>query len=168
MKYRLSATGHRPNKLYDAYPEKRGFALLVEFAEIVLSRYEIESFGSGMAIGWDMATAQACTNLKIPWVACIPFEGQESQWPERTKKYYGDLISKAFQIVYVCGPGYAAFKMQKRNEFMVDNSHKQIALWNGTKGGTANCVNYAYDKEIEVINVWDEYIAGLSCMGINL
>ncbi|PAD70641.1 hypothetical protein CHH83_02225 [Bacillus sp. 7586-K] len=33
--------------------------------------------------------------------------------------------------------------MQKRNEWMVDNSDYVIAVWDGTKGGTGNCVKYA-------------------------
>jgi uncharacterized phage-like protein YoqJ len=32
--------------------------------------------------------------------------------------------------------------MQKRNEWMTDNSKYIIAVWDGTKGGTGNCVNY--------------------------
>lgn len=170
MKHPFSATGHRPNKLYDAYPERPGYKLLVSFAEYCINKYinEIDSFGSGMALGWDMAVAQACINLDISLIACVPFKGQECQWPTKTQNYYNLLLSKAAQVIYVCEAGYAAWKMQKRNEFMVDNSHKQLALWNGTKGGTANCVKYANDKEIEVINVWQEYEAGLLSLNIKI
>ena len=42
---------------------------------------------------------------------------------------------------------YHPAKMQKRNEFMVDNCDILIALWNGTSGGTKNCINYAKKKE---------------------
>lgn len=44
--------------------------------------------------------------------------------------------------------------MQKRNEYMTDNSDIVIAVWDGSKGGTANCVRYAkkLNKEIIVIN----------------
>lgn len=37
---------------------------------------------------------------------------------------------------------------------MVNNSDIVIAVWNGSKGGTGNCVNYAkmQKKEIIVIN----------------
>jgi len=33
--------------------------------------------------------------------------------------------------------------MQKRNDWMVDNSDAVIAIWNGAPGGTANTVEYA-------------------------
>jgi uncharacterized phage-like protein YoqJ len=44
--------------------------------------------------------------------------------------------------------------MQKRNEYMVDNSDIVIAVWDGSKGGTYNCVKYAekLGKKIIVIN----------------
>jgi len=44
--------------------------------------------------------------------------------------------------------------MQKRNEYMVDNADIVIAVWDGTKGGTCNCVRYAkkLGKDIVIIN----------------
>jgi len=33
--------------------------------------------------------------------------------------------------------------MQKRNEWMVDNSDAVIAVWDGTPGATATAVDYA-------------------------
>ena len=121
---------------------------------------------TGMAIGWDCAVAEACLNVGIPFVACVPFKGQETMWPDKTKRYYYDLLAKAVEVVYVCDPGYAAWKMQKRNEYMVDNSQKQLALWDGTSGGTANCVRYAASKDVEIINCWAEYLACIRYYGV--
>ena len=36
--------------------------------------------------------------------------------------------------------------MQKRNEYMVDNSDYVIAVWNGKPSGTGNTVKYAKKK----------------------
>jgi uncharacterized phage-like protein YoqJ len=41
--------------------------------------------------------------------------------------------------------------MQLRNEFMVNNSDIVIAVWDGTNGGTANCVKYAQVENKEII-----------------
>lgn len=38
---------------------------------------------------------------------------------------------------------YKPWLMQKRNEYMVDLADKVIAVWDGSKSGTANCVKYA-------------------------
>ena len=44
--------------------------------------------------------------------------------------------------------------MQKRNEYMVNESDKVIAVCDGSKSGTYNCIKYAenQNKEIIVIN----------------
>ena len=41
--------------------------------------------------------------------------------------------------------------MQTRNEWMVDKADVVIACFDGTNGGTANCVNYAREKNKELI-----------------
>ena len=46
-------------------------------------------------------------------------------------------------IVVVCPGPYEKWKMQRRNEWMVDKSHALTGYWNGTEGGTANCLQYA-------------------------
>jgi len=49
---------------------------------------------------------------------------------------------------------YTPAKMQKRNEAMVNDCNILIAVWNGTKGGTYNCIEYAkhVGKVIYTIN----------------
>lgn len=43
--------------------------------------------------------------------------------------------------------------MQKRNEYMVDNSNYFIAVWNGKPSGTGNTVKYAKKKNKIVLLV---------------
>jgi len=43
--------------------------------------------------------------------------------------------------------------MQKRNEWMVDHSDYVIAVWDGSKGGTGNCVKYAIKQEKEILQL---------------
>src|SRR6476469_4622142 len=153
----LAGTGHRPDKLggYSSQAQHK----LLDFAVGVLAQYEPELVISGMALGWDTALAQAAMSLQIPYHAYIPFVGQELHWPWESRERYRDLLHTADKIV-VCSEGeYAVWKMQERNRKMVDSSNSILALWNGSSGGTANCVNYASDKGVEIINVWDEWDA---------
>lgn len=54
--------------------------------------------------------------------------------------------------VVVCSGGYAAFKMQKRNEYLVDHCDKLIAIYDGSLfGGTYNCVKYANSVSKQII-----------------
>jgi len=65
------------------------------------------------------------------------------------------LLSKAAEIKIVCEGEYAAWKMQVRNCWMVDNSDEIIGIFNGYPGGgTYNCIQYAKSKNkiIHLIN----------------
>ena len=108
-----------------------------------------------MALGIDQWAANICIKLGIPFTAAIPFLGQEKAWPESSQKTYHLLLKKSSSQVIVCEGGYAANKMQIRNEWMVNHCNVLIAVYNGDKtGGTANCVAYAksINKEIIFIN----------------
>ena len=123
------------------------------------STIEPTNFITGMAIGADQLFAEAIIMVKkyidCTLTAAIPFLGQETKWPAISQKRYRHILSQCDKIVYVCDPGYAPWKMQKRNEWMVDNSNLVLAIWDGrTTGGTHNCVAYAKSKGrlIECIN----------------
>lgn len=148
-------TGHRPDKLmgYSDVAHLR----LTRFATDVLSEIRPTGVISGMAIGWDMALARAAVALDIPFTAAVPFEGQQGRWSPAQQAEYSFLLSRAHAVKYVCAPGFAAWKMQRRNEWMVDNSALVIALWDGSSGGTANCVRYANARGVQIRNVWDTY-----------
>ena len=48
---------------------------------------------------------------------------------------------------------YKPWLMQKRNEYMVNLSDKIIAVWNGSKSGTQNCIKYATKLGKEIIRI---------------
>ena len=80
-----------------------------------------------------------------------------------------DQLNKADEVIYVDRlvntkyvvannkiDIYVANKMQLRNEYMVDNSDKVIAYFNGEKkGGTYNCIKYAESLNKEIINLYE-------------
>ena len=97
---------------------------------------------TGMALGVDQDFAQACADLGVPFTAAVPCTGQDATWPDTSRRYYKHLLACAAEI-FVVSPGpYAPWKMQKRNEWMVDHADEVLAVWNGSAGGTANCVAY--------------------------
>lgn len=151
---KLAFTGHRPAKL-GGYDDKTNI-LLCKFARTILRRYKPRQVISGMALGWDTAVAESAILLDIKTIAAIPFVGQESKWPVAAQESYRELLKKCH--VKVVSPfGYAVYKMQKRNEWMVDHCNLLIALWDGSEGGTANCVRYATSKGVKICNVWNDW-----------
>jgi uncharacterized phage-like protein YoqJ len=56
--------------------------------------------------------------------------------------------------------GYSPEKMQVRNMFMVDNANGILAMWDGTPGGTRNCLEYARSVGRPVLNLHSVWSAG--------
>jgi uncharacterized phage-like protein YoqJ len=144
-------TGHRPNKIggYNANHPQR-VAVRDRLGAYIREAIDdgFDTFISGMALGIDMDAAEIVIKLReyfpqIKLIAAVPFEGQEGMWPAQSKRQWSDILAECDAVHYVCDPGYAAWKMQKRNEWMVDHAARVIAVWDGTAGGTGNCVNYA-------------------------
>jgi uncharacterized phage-like protein YoqJ len=152
----VAGTGHRPDKLggYDDETLER----LTDLARGYLDTLpDVKAVISGMALGWDMAIAYAAHQKSIPLWAYIPFDGQEKMWPQRSRDRYWDLRNAAEKVYVVCSGGYAPWKMQRRNERMVDECDFLLTLWNGTSGGTANCVRYANKVNRAMHNLWDRF-----------
>ena len=150
----VSGTGHRPTKL-GGYNNK-SFLILVGIAENWIKENKPTKVISGMAQGWDQALAQAAINCGIPFIAAVPFKGQEGVWNLKGQNYFNKLLNQAESVTYVCGEGYAPHKMQIRNKWMVDNSDMVLAMWDGTNGGTFNCVNYAQSQDKDIVNLYQQ------------
>ena len=153
----ICGTGHRPNKL-GGYG-KPAFEKLVSIAKRFLETTRPDRVISGMALGWDQALAVAAIRCRprIPVAAYIPFEGQESMWPEESQAYYRKILSFCETIYVVCEGGYSPSSMQKRNEAMVNDSDLVVAMWDGTSGGTGNCIRYSTKKGKEIVNLYQQY-----------
>lgn len=111
---------------------------------------------SGMAIGFDTIAVEKCIELKIPFIAAVPFIGQEVLWPKENKEIYYKFLDFAEDVVIVSAGPYASWKLHKRNEYIVDNNDEMIVCYDGRSGGgTKNFINYCNKKRksIRYINV---------------
>lgn len=151
----IAITGHRPDKI--GAGEYMG-GVISDKIKITLfdliDKHKPDKGISGMALGVDMLWAHCLFHKNIPFIAAVPFIGQESKWSSTAQSYYKTMLSCSSEIVVVSEGGYAPYKMQKRNEWMVDKSDLLIGVWDGSKGGTANCIDYARrnKKELIIIN----------------
>lgn len=97
-----------------------------------------------MALGTDQWAAWAAMELNIPFIAAVPFEGQESKWPKESQQKFKILLDSAAEVVIVSPGGYAPEKMHLRDRWMVDNSDQLLGVWNGQEyGGTFGTIRYA-------------------------
>jgi uncharacterized phage-like protein YoqJ len=153
----VAGTGHRPDHLGSGGYGGHVARCLQQLAVAELSALQPRAVITGMAVGWDQALARAAIELGLPFHAYVPFVGQERLWPAKTKEAYHALLTRAATVV-ICSPGgYSAYKMQVRNERMVDDCDTLLALWDGTAGGTANCVAYAKRVERRIENCWPRF-----------
>ncbi len=140
---KVAFTGHRPPKLgmaWDPYSQsnKRVLADMCQG----LQDHGATSVISGMALGVDQIAVIAARVMGLPYDAYVPFPGQESRWPQARIDTYHRLMDGARQVIYIAR-AYSNRAFQKRNEAMVDASDLLLAYWDGSPGGTANCVHYA-------------------------
>lgn len=160
----VAFTGHRPDKLGGYASETKhpaGKRAKIERALATLLGAKLQPTGaiSGMALGVDQWAAWVCSDLGIPWIAAVPFDGQESRWPTEAQRIYHTLLARAYGTKVVT-PGRpldrhdAALRMQARNQWMVDHCQLLIAVFDGSPGGTKNCVDYALRvrREIRLID----------------
>ena len=151
----ICGTGHRPNKLGGYSSEI--FEKIKQLAINSLENMKPEAVISGMAQGWDQALAVASLDLEIPLIAAIPFSGQHLRWTPETQEIYLRIVDRCHSVVIISEGTYRPSMMQIRNEWMVDHSDLVLALWDGSTGGTGNCIRYAKQKSIPIKNLWNTF-----------
>ena len=168
----LTVTGHRkvvPAGLVgSAWPEQNPQVAehhlkvvnhMTEYCWRQHTEHGCNEFISGMAIGADQLFARAVIALKdalypVRLTVAIPFNGQECKWPAHSQTEYNNILARADERVVVCKGSYAPWKMQKRNEWMVDRATDVLALWDATQsGGTFNCIKYALSEGKPVVGL---------------
>ena len=135
----LGVSGHRA--LY-SFPNSRRTVVRSK-AKSVLLNLNPTSVITGLAIGWDTLIANLCIELDIPFIAAVPFKGQEAYWSATDQKHYNDLLMQAKDVVIVSPGGMSGWKYQVRNKYIVDNSDMMLFFYSGAPSGTKNCFDYA-------------------------
>lgn len=152
----IAGTGHRPNKL-GGYGDGVRFNLNRVAANYLAEQEMVTAVISGLALGWDTAIALAALDARIPLIAAVPFIGQERVWPEEPQERYRAILERASDVVIVSSGGYMPSKMQTRNIWMVDHCTRVAAFWDGSAGGTKNCIDYAQSCGKQIDNLWSRY-----------
>lgn len=153
-KHRCCFTGHRPEKLEASEREIKA-ALTREIKAAISDGYSV--FISGMARGVDLWAAELVLDLRdkgeaVRLICAVPFPGFELQWERDWRKRYHSVLERADLTKTVC-PQYSRNCFQIRNQWMVDHSSQVIAVYNGTRGGTRNALEYAAARGVPVVTI---------------
>lgn len=139
-------TGHRSQKLPWGYNESD--ERCIKMRETAKEKIEFaisngyKNFISGMALGFDMISAELVLELKktyphIKLICALPCKNQYKKWSDEQKQRYKNILKQADIIRYV-SEEYTVTCMLERNDYMLNNSSLVIALYNGRGGG--NCL----------------------------
>lgn len=125
----IAVTGHRPRRL-GQYREER----LTDLAVATLRKYEPSLVITGMALGWDQAIAEAAVRVGIPFIAAIPFPGQEQGWSQFQHNEYHRLLGECLRAEVIGRPTDKTAAYKARDRWMVDQLDKGhdmlLALFN--------------------------------------
>lgn len=153
-------SGHRPQNMPWGYNEtglrfwifKRKLKKAIE--KNINDGYH--NFICGMALGADMLFAETVISLKekypdISLECALPCINQPAKWSYDSNVRYYNIIKKADKVTYVSKREYHKGCMEKRNKYMVSNSNKLIAAYNGKEfGGTVQTLSYAMEENLTI------------------
>lgn len=129
-------TGHREEKLIQNGYDIEWITDCIE--QIMLEWCDIKPLCySGMASGVDLIFCQICNNLKLPYIACVPFDEQEYTMSGLHRNIREELLISAKEIKKV------------KNSWMVDHCDTALVIWDGNKGGTHNVLQQLVEKKID-------------------
>lgn len=183
--YTENATGHRPDKL-GGYNNPNVYQRLVDLCYAYQKRRveQVQAAGiqkyrsvGGLAQGLDSAWTEASIRLRDeghPVVVCViaPYPSQRRVWKSfAAQAKWSWLVGQADQVMYTSEKdprhkGEAVELLHRRNRDMVMISQRTVALYDGTPGGTYNCVRYAQGldpkfpnpRPVMVANMWASWI----------
>ncbi len=158
----MSATGHRPDKLGGYKP--RNNPTVQHIKEELYEKLRLcmdggfDEFWSGAAQGFDQIFFEVVEDLRVEFPhiknnIAIPYKGFGDNWPEAAKKNLDELCKLADVVHIVCEGDYDIRYLQKRNVFMVDKGDAIMSCWDGTMGGTFNCIEYAKKKKKPILRL---------------
>lgn len=160
--YNIAITGHRPSgfefnsklpgttykNVFTSEWSKKFIEKMTEYILVKTAKYGKVRCITGMALGVDQLFAKAAMNAKAKSAdviihAAIPCYYQDSKWSFEAKEAYNKILQACDEKYIVHRGSYNSSCMQKRNMYMVDMCDELIAIWDGSSGGTGNCVKYA-------------------------
>ncbi len=157
----VAFTGHRPPKAGLTWShEAPGDQFAVDLVQTLIREYvAVENLSHvivGGALGFDTLAARAAWLENVPFHLYVPFPGSYAKWPPHAQDRWHRMRKVAAKVVTVNRGSYHPSHMQTRNEAMVNAADALFAWWDGSAGGTRNCLDYADQKRIPWNNLYPD------------
>ena len=146
-------TGHRSIP----FEHRQKLRALLSVAVRELYERGCREFLSGGALGFDILAAEVVLKLKetcsdARLIMVLPCKEQDKLWNKADKIKYKTVLAAADERVFLCEE-YCTGCMHLRNKYLVENSGFCVAYYSHRGGGTEYTVNYARERELEIINL---------------
>jgi uncharacterized phage-like protein YoqJ len=131
---KIAFTGHRHLKYGD----------VVSSLSKIAADYPGAMWITGGAVGLDSHAARFALDNKILLYLVLPFPPKvlSARWRQSDRDFLMRSVKECTKLS-VLAPTFSMAGYQRRNERMVDLCDMLAAFFDGTPGGTANCVRYA-------------------------
>lgn len=174
-------SGHRPEKIggYNRLNPTRVMisTKIEDICKYLIANCRTTNFVTGGALGIDQDAADVVIKMREQYIettkdlnmseedridfmpmlhVVVPFAGQESHWTDENQKYYREQCANADKTTILYEDKPESYKniciaLNERNEAMVDDSDLMVITWDGTVGGTKNCLDYAKKENKPII-----------------
>lgn len=117
----------------------------------------VRRFLCGMAVGFDLAAAEAVIELRagrpdVRLVAVLPFADQSSRFPAAEQARHARLLEAADERI-VLSADYTPDCFRLRNDFLVAHADCLVAWYDGGKGGTQYTFRQAVRRGLRIVNL---------------
>lgn len=117
----------------------------------------LRTFLSGMAVGFDLAAAEAVLACResmpgLRLVAVVPFRGQQSRFGVQDRERYARVLGASDEVIYLSERYYERC-YAVRNAYLTDHASVLVAWCNGSRSGTQQTVCLARRRGLEVLNL---------------
>ena len=87
----IGITGLRPPKIGGYKIPNPTYNRICQLTEFAFKELKPNKIITGMALGYDQWSAYIATKLNIPFIAALPFTGQDWNWPDDSQRTYQRL-----------------------------------------------------------------------------
>ncbi len=117
----------------------------------------VRDFLCGMAVGFDLAAAEAVVALRatcpgMRLVAVLPFAGQSDRFTPDEELRHARLTAEADACIRLAAD-YGRGCYHRRNDFRVSHAAVLVAWYDGRKGGTQYTFRQALRKGLRIVNL---------------
>lgn len=117
----------------------------------------VRDFLCGMAVGFDLAAAEAVVSLRaespgMRLVAVLPFAGQSDRFSAEQEARHARLTAAADACIRLAAD-YGRGCYHRRNDFLVEHAAVLVAWYDGRKGGTRYTFRQALRKGLRIVNL---------------